>query len=154
MKNMKIYVNEKLNPAKLMSFIKCKKMDEYLVDKINRIDIYSKEGIFHINEKNTYKQNIQSEEIENKIINKVNYLIYTSVVDKKIVYQIPHEHINLPLIILKYTLTYNSPWKLIIECINEENIKPIDYYFEIDSKIDYDISNFATDSSVFLSMLN
>jgi len=156
-----IYVNEKLNPAKLLSFIKSKKMEQYLVDKINRVDVYSKEGIFHINENNTYKQYIQSEEVENKIINNVNYLIYKSVVEKTHVYQIPYDHINVPSIILKYALTRNSPWKLIIECLNidnEVNIKPIDYYFEIDSKGDYkgdyDISSFATDSSVFLSMLN
>ena len=80
-------------------------------------------------------------------------------------YQIPSDHINVHSIILKYALNRNSPWKLIIECINidnGDNIKPIDYYFEIDSKSDsksnykgdYDISNFATDSSVFLSLLN
>jgi hypothetical protein len=160
-----IYVNEKLNPAKLLSFIKSKKMEQYLVDKINRIDVYSKEGMFHINESNTYKQYIESEEVENKIINNVNYLIYKSVGEKKLVYQIPSDHINVHSIILKYALNRNSPWKLIIECINidnGDNIKPIDYYFEIDSKSDsksnykgdYDISNFATDSSVFLSLLN
>lgn len=151
---MKIYINEKLNSSKLLSFIKSKKMDEYLVDKINKIDVYSKEGIFYINENNTYKLSIKSEEVENKIINNVNYLIYKSVEEKKLVYQIPHEHINVSSTIFKYALTHNSPWKLIIECLNEDNIKPIDYYFEIDSKIDYDISNFVPDSSVFLSMLN
>jgi hypothetical protein len=129
-------------------------MEQYLVDKINVIDIYSKEGIYQINENNTYKIYIESEEVENRIINNVNYLIYKSVVEKKLVYQIPVEHINLHSIILKYSLTRKSPWKLIIECINVDNIKPINYYFEIDSKIDYDINNFVPDSSVFLSMLN
>lgn len=150
-----IYVNEKLNLLKVSNFIKSKKMEPYLIDKINRIEVYSKEGIFHINENNTYKVYIQSEESENKIIGNVNCLIYKKDVEKKLVYQIPHEHINVSTIIFTYSLLRNSPWKLIIECVNadnENNIKPIDYYFEID--YDYDISNFATDSSVFLSMLN
>jgi hypothetical protein len=150
-----IYINEKLNLLKLSNFIKSKKMEQYLIDKINRIDVYSKEGIFHINENNTYKVYIKSDEVENKIIDNVNCLIYKTDIEKKIVYQIPHEHINVSTIIFKYALSRNSLCKLVIECVNpenEHNIKPIDYYFEID--YDYDISNFATDSSVFLSMLN
>ena len=151
---MKIYIDEKWNPAKLLNFVKSKQMEEYLVDKINIINIYSKEGIYEINENNTYKVYITSEESENKIIDNVNCIIYKSVVDKKLVYQLPNEHINVPTLILKYSANLKLPFKLVIECVNVDNLKPIDYYFEIDPKIEYNISNFVQDSSVFLSLLN
>ena len=151
---MKIYIDEKWNPSKLLNFVKSKKMDEYLLDKINIINIYTKEGIFEVNENNTYKVYITSEESENKIINNVNYIFYKSIVDKKLVYQIPNEHINVPTLILKYSANPKLPFKLVIECVNGDNLKPVDYYFEIDPKIEYNISNFVQDSSVFLSLLN
>jgi hypothetical protein len=151
---MKIYIDEKWNPAKLLNFVKSKQMEEYLVDKINIINIYSKEGIYEVNENNTYKVYITSEESENKIIDNVNCIIYKSVVDKKLVYQLPNEHINVPTLILKYSANLKLPFKLVIECVNVDNLKPIDYYFEIDPKIEYNISNFVQDSSVFLSLLN
>ena len=151
---MKIYIDEKWNPSKLLNFVKSKKMEEYLVDKINIINIYTKEGIFEVNENNTYKVYITSEESENKIINNVNYIFYKSIVDKKLVYQIPNEHINVPTLILKYSANPKLPFKLVIECVNGDNLTPVDYYFEIDPKIEYNISNFVQDSSVFLSLLN
>lgn len=151
---MKIYIDEKWNPSKLLNFVKSKKMEEYLVDKINIINIYSKEGVYEVNENNTYKVYITSEESENKIINNVNYIFYKSVVDKKLVYQLPNEHINVPTLILKYSANPKLPFKLVIECVNGDNLKPVDYYLEIDPKIEYNISNFVQDSSVFLSLLN
>jgi len=151
---MKIYIDEKWNPSKLLNFIKSKKMEEYLVDKINIINIYSKEGIYEVNENNTYKVYITSEESENKIIDNVNCIFYKSIVDKKLVYQLPNEHINVPTLILKYSANPKTPCKLVIECVNQDNLKPVDYYFEIDPKIEYNISNFVQDSSVFLSLLN
>lgn len=161
---IKIYVNKKLNPSKLTSFLKSKNMEQYLIDKINIMNIYSREGHYQINENNTYRLFNTSEKVENKIINNVECLIYKSVVDKKSVYQIPCEHITVPTIIFKYTLNNNLPYNLIIECIpNDKNtakevmydeLKPIDFYFEINKEIDYDILNFMQDSNVFLSMLN
>ena len=35
-----------------------------------------------------------------------------------------------------------------------DELKPINYYFEINKEVDYDILNFMQDSNVFLSMLN
>jgi hypothetical protein len=160
MKNMKIYVNDKINSIKVTSFLKSKKMEQYLIDKTNVINIYSREGIFQVIENNTYKTFIQSEEIENKIINNVNCLIYKSLLDKKKVHQIPFDHIIIPSIIFKYSLSNNSQCNLIIECIQNQmtekpdELKPINYYFEINKEVDYDILNFMQDSNVFLSMLN
>jgi len=151
---MKIYIDGKWNPSKLLNFVKSKKMEEYLVDKINIINIYSKEGVYEVNENNTYKVYITSEESENKIIDNVNCIFYKSVVDKKLVYQLPNEHINVPTLILKYSANHKLPFKLVIECVNVDNLKPVDYYFEIDQKTEYNISNFVQDSSVFLSLLN
>lgn len=166
---MKLFIKDILNSKKLLSNIKQKKMEKYLSEKENVIDIYSKEGIYQIDSNNTYKLIIKSEEVEQKMINNIEYLIDKSVVEKKQVFQIPTDHVKMPLIILKYSLNNNSPCKLIVECldnnnksnntnttseINYDTLKPINSYFEINSNIENDILNFMQDSNVFLSMLN
>ncbi len=154
---MKIYINEKINLSKLSNLLKEKKLDKYLENKSNILKIYSKEGIYEINENNTLKWKITEGDIENKKINDIDCLIDYTQIKKEDVCQIPFEHITIPLSILTYSLNEKSHFKLIIECIqiknNNENLKPINFYFQINEKINNQIINFMQDSSVFLSML-
>jgi hypothetical protein len=154
---MKIYIQEhKENMIdKLFCSKKLRNIDKYFVNKRIINKIYSKEGIYEINNK-TYKLIPVSESIkmvslkcENK---EFNLLIDYSKIEKKNMFKIPYEHVCIPLVISTYTM-HNKFLKLIIECINNyegEEPKVIDYYFE------YDIENNQIpieDINVFLSLL-
>ena len=171
---MKIYIQEesgfflakkdkKNNITKIIE-----KLDKYLINKENIIDIYSKQGIYQINENKIHKLNIKTEKHHENILIKnedgknVILLIDDSIIEKEVVYQIPYDHVNIPLCVHKYSLN-NKPNKskntitLVIEFIqnNKGTLNPINYYFEYNSIIGDNISNIPTeDINVFLSLLN
>jgi hypothetical protein len=149
-----------------------KKIEPYLVDKQHVIDIYSKEGIYQVNDNTTHKLYIKSEKIHNDIIlqrpddKTVTLIIDDSIIEKEITHQIPFEHVTIPLTIHRYSL--NKKVKnnthglvLVIEFIDsgdKENMRPINYYFEHrqpnNAKFG-DGNNIPTeDINVFLSLLN
>jgi hypothetical protein len=132
------------------------RLNKYLVNKYDVIYLYSKEGIFQVYDNNIFKINIKTEHIENTCIdptnenNNLQLLIDDSVSQKEIVYQLPFDHISIPVSIHTYSLNKYG-LKLIIEF--NENITPINYYFE------YNPTNKNNnlpieDINVFLSLLN
>jgi len=132
------------------------RLNKYLVNKYDAIYLYSKDGIFQVYDNNIFKINIKTEHIEKRYIdptnenNNIQLLIDDSVLQKEIVYQIPSEHISIPVTVHTYSLNKYGV-KLIFEF--NENIKPINYYFE------YNITNKNNnlpieDINVFLSLLN
>ena len=140
-----------------------KKLDKYLINKQTSNDIYSKEGIYQINENQTYKLFIKSEKIHENIVLKtlddriVTLVIDDSVIEKELVHQLPYEHVNIPLTSNIYSLNKNNKLglMLVIEFIqNKDNIKPINYYFECASEIGYSNNLPIEDINVFLSLLN
>ena len=174
---MKLYIQEQNNSSlsildlakdnkNYVKIIKIlEKLNKYLIKKETINDIYSKEGLYQINENKTYKLFVKSEKIHENVIVNTNYgknimlLIDDSVIEKEVVYQIPFEHINIPLTIHTYSLNKNnkSGLVLVLEFIqkDKEHLQPVNYYFEYNSKIDYNINNISIeDINVFLSLLN
>jgi hypothetical protein len=180
--NMKIYVEEtslSSSPTQLLHLAKDNKnvskinkilvkLEPYLVKK-NRInDIYSKEGIYQVNENQTHKLFIKSEKNNENLVLKttdnknITLVIDDCVIEKEPVYQIPYEHIIIPLITHTYSLNKKNAYglTLVIEFIDNTNntnntngiAKPINYYFEYNSKNDVNIP--LEDINVFLSLLN
>jgi hypothetical protein len=184
---MKIYVEEEypssrsslLHLAKDKNSTKLNKMltklEPYLIKKTHTIDIYSKQGMYQVSENQTYKMYIKSEKNhKNIVLNKndkndkndknITLVIDESVIEKEIVHQLPYDHINIPLIVQKYSLNKNTKNMngifLVIEFIdntnNNENANanamPINYYFEYNSQNGNNMP--LEDINVFLSLLN
>jgi hypothetical protein len=99
---------DKKNTAKINKIIV--KLEKYLIKKQNVIDIYSRQGIYQINENQTHKLYVKSEKQHENIILKkeddknITLVIDDSVIEKELVNQIPYEHVTIPLIIQKYSL--------------------------------------------------
>ena len=152
---MKVYIKNVFNINKLSSIIVKQSEKVNLIEKKQKLIIYTKEGIYEIDEKNTYKLIMNSENTEKIIINNLDFLLDKTVITKQLTFQIPTEHINVPLLILTYSLEKKNYIKLVIECLVEnEIINPIDFYFIIDIENTSDINNYIEDINVFLSMLN
>ncbi len=159
---MKLFNKNKFDTIKLHTLIKQKKMEKYLVQREKLVDIYSKNGIYQIDDNNTYKLIIKNEETEDLEIDNIKYWMDKTVIEKKLVSQLPNEHLCIPLIKLVYSLNEKAECKFIVECLlnnhNKEatydNLRPFNYYFQINSVLKNDILNYMQDSNVFLSMLN
>ena len=177
---MKIYVEEEsssspssrsslLHLAKDKKSIKLNKiltkLEPYLIKKTHTIDIYSKEGMYQVSENQTYKMYIKSEKNHKNIVldknerddKNITLVIDDSVIEKEPVYQLPYDHINIPLIVQRYSLNKNTKNMngivLVIEFIdNNENAMPINYYFEYNSQNGNNMP--LEDINVFLSLLN
>jgi hypothetical protein len=152
---MKVYIKNIFNKNKLSSIILKKPEKLNLIDKKEKLVVYSKEGIYEIDQKNTYKLIMNLENTEQQIINNLDFWFDKTVATKECTFQIPREHISVALMIFTYSLEKKNYIKLVIECIEEnEIIKPTDYYFKIDIEKSSDIINYIEDINVFLSMLN
>jgi hypothetical protein len=173
---MKIYIEEFISTSSSSQSIlvkdntKVKKLlnnlEAYLFKKQNIIDIYSKEGIYQINENQTHQLYVKTEKIHKNIMLKTNdgknvpLIIDDSVIARELVHQLPFEHVKIPLTIHTYSLNNKNTHGmfLIIEFIEKEGvIKPINYYFEYKQK-NNDSTNCNNipleDINVFLSLLN
>jgi hypothetical protein len=166
---MKIYIqeeggfflakkNKKNNITKIIA-----NLDKYLINKETIIDIYSKQGIYQINDNKIHKLIIKTEKThENTLIKKedgttIILLLDDSIIEKELVHQIPYDHINIPLCIHRYSL-HNKPKNtliLVIEFIQntKEIMIPINYYFEYNS-VNRNNNIPTEDINVFLSLLN
>ena len=163
---MKIYIQEDKLPFLANSNKKkMENLDKYLISEESIIDIYSKQGMYQINDNKTYKLCIKSEKVHKNIViqnNDINdkknvILVFDdSEIIKETVYGIPYEHINIPLIIKKYSLNKNnkSSILLVIEFVKKDTLIPINYYFEYNKKCEENINISTEDISVFLSLLN
>jgi hypothetical protein len=189
---MKIYIHQEKSllssPASPPSFLSLakdtknrnklnkilEKLEKYIISKESIVDIYSKEGIYQVNENQMYKLCIKNEKIhENVVLKKscdddddkqISLLIDDSIIQKDLVHQLPYEHVNIPLTIHKYSLNKNKNKNnkiglltLVIEFIEnkdkKDHLKPINYYFMCDSEIGYNNLPIE-DINVFLSLLN
>jgi hypothetical protein len=148
------------------------RLEKYTISKESIVHVYSKEGIYQVNENQIYKLYVNSEKIHENIVLKthdddddkqITLVIDDSVIEKELVHQIPYDHINIPLTTHIYSLNKNNKnnnynklgLTLVIEFIqnDKENIKPINYYFECASEIGYNNLPIE-DINVFLSLLN
>jgi len=170
---MKIYI-ENYNPNKLMK--KLDKLETYFLMKKDIVEIYCDEGIYIIDNNNCYKRNISNENIVNKTVNGVNYVIDETVITNENVYQIPPDHISINITKFYYGLPNANQFKnqnqnminLVIEGV--KNMKPNydnnydeskydnfllnNFYIEVFFKENIDTILQKEIINVFLSLLN
>jgi hypothetical protein len=162
---MKIYIQENKLPFLANSNKKkLENLEKYLISEESIIDIYSKQGMYQINDNKTYKLYTKSEKVHKNIIiqNDINekkeviLVVDDSEIIKETVYGIPCDHINIPLIIKKYSLNKNnkSSILLVIEFVKKDTLIPINYFFEYNKKYEANNNIPTEDISVFLSLLN
>ena len=170
---MKIYI-ENYNPNKLIK--KLDKLETYFLMKKDIVEIYCDEGIYIIDNNNCYKRNISNENIVNKTVNDVNYVIDETVITNENVYQIPPDHISINITKFYYGLPKANQFKnqnqnminLVIEGV--KNMKPNydnnydeskydnfllnNFYIEVFFKENIDTILQKEIINVFLSLLN
>ena len=171
---MKIYI-ENYNPSKIIT--KMEKLDTYFISKQEVVEIYCDEGIYLINHNNCYKFIVSNENIVNKTLNGVNYVIDESYITKTHAYQIPYDHISINITKIYYGLPYKNNLKnqnqnliyLVVEGVKNmkpnydnnydttnryENFVPNNFYFEVFVKEPIDTILQKEIINVFLSLLN
>jgi hypothetical protein len=125
------------------------------------IQIYSTEGNMIIDNKNTYKLNYIDKNIIKleKYFKNYDLVIDNSIITKEITTQVPQNH--LAILIKKYIFKLNSQSKIKFVVISnntnldkENEIIPIDFYFEFDEELDLHNFFIKEEISEFLSMLN
>lgn len=155
---MKIYIEDNNTILKNLALNKkiLHNIEKYLVDKKIINKIYSKNGFFDINDNKIYSTKIVTDNVDKKKIicekKEFNLLIDNSKLEKRIAFQIPYEHVCMPLIINRYVNNINKNLKLVIEnlysndSISAGDITPINFYFEYSLENNAipieDISNF------------
>ena len=153
------------------------KLDTYFISKQEVVEIYCDEGIYLINHNNCYKFIVSNENIVNKTLNGVNYVIDESYITKTHAYQIPYDHISINITKIYYGLPYKNNLKnqnqnliyLVVEGVKNmkpnydnnydttnryENFVPNNFYFEVFVKEPIDTILQKEIMNVFLSLLN
>uniref|UniRef100_A0A6C0IFC7 Uncharacterized protein n=1 Tax=viral metagenome TaxID=1070528 RepID=A0A6C0IFC7_9ZZZZ len=171
---MKIYI-ENYNPIKLIK--KFDKLDTYFLSKKDIVEIYCDEGIYLIDHNNCYKRIISNENVVNKSLNGVNYIIDETDIKNTDVSQIPPDHISINITKFYFGLPNANNLKnqnqnlinLVIEGVKNmkpnydnnydtqnkyENFLPNNFYFEVFYTENIDVILHKEILNVFLSLLN
>jgi len=162
---MKIFVKN-YDIKSLHKFMKL--LDKYYISSEINIQLYSKEGIFTVDNNNFLKMNTIDKEI---VVVKNYYKSFTLLIDHSInTYensnQLPVEHMAFTLKKCCFATNNKSKIKLIIEGNNdianstnmsfskEYNMVPSNFYFDISDEIDINNDFVKQELNVFLSLLN
>jgi hypothetical protein len=151
---MKIYIDN-YNIENLQK--KIKSLDTYLINKTNKIQAYSDEGIYSVDQNNLYKITYLDKPIKNvKYSDDIDMIIDSSETNITLVNQIPSDALILKLAIYTYQICSNSKIKLVINLTLNKNMeyKPYNFYFDVDDDIDINNPIFNEDINVFLFHLN
>jgi hypothetical protein len=171
---MKIYI-ENYNPSKLIK--KLDSLDTYFLSKKDIVEIYCDEGIYLIDHNNCYKRIISNENVVNKSLNGINYIIDETDIINTDVSQIPPDHISINITKFYFGLPNANHLKnqnqnlinLVIEGVKNmkpnydnnydtqnkyENFLPNNFYFEVFYKENIDVILQKEILNVFLSLLN
>ena len=116
---MKIYI-ENYNPIKLIK--KFDKLDTYFLSKKDIVEIYCDDGIYLIDHNNCYKRIISNENVVNKSLNGVDYIIDETDIRNIDVSQIPPDHISINITKFYFGLP------------NANNLKKKNYLKSVDSR--------------------
>lgn len=168
---MKIYIDD-YNPNDLSD--KLIKLEKYLINSCDYIEIYSDDGIFYIDELGIYKLIIIQDECikYTSAFSNLKFLIDKTKFYKENITSIPLNHINNKIYKNEYKIDIKSKIKLVIEgtidYLNETNLLinnnknklnlfiPNNFYFELSNKDkDININEIFNnnDLNVFLSLL-
>lgn len=151
---MKIYIDN-YNIENLHK--KLKSLDTYLINKINKIEAYSDEGIYSVDQNNVYKITYLDKPIQRvKYTDDIEMIIDSSETKITIVNQMPSDILILKLATYTYQICSKSKIKFVINLILNNNLdyKPYNFYFDVDDDIDINNPIFKEDINVFLFHLN
>ena len=136
-------------------------LKKYLVETITKLEITSNEGEYYIENDNVYKLIINDKKIvvyEN-YYNNLNLLLDSSEIIIVETNHIPNRNIDFALKYFYFSLNNSSKLKFVIKTHDDNiddlnNIKPIDFYFEIGENVEINSIFFKDEINVFLSLLN
>ena len=160
---MRLYIIE-FNMKRLYN--KLHALDNYYVEKKIVHEIYSDEGMYHVNDKNICKLYVTDNytiEIPN-YIDDHNIIIDYSTIHYKEQKQLPPDHILLSTIEYYYQASHRSPIQLVITGNYDPSIDentpdrykyfiPTDFYFEILDRIDVNGQMCKDEINELLSLL-
>lgn len=149
-----------------------KSLDKYYINSESYLELYSKEGIFKVN--NSFvKLNIIDKNVSifENYYKSLTLLVDHSTICYEKVSQLPVDHISLSIKKCYFGTNPKSKLKLVIEYntelnteLNTEvnvfpfsqecNMLPINFYFEILDEIDINNDSIKQELTVFLSLLN
>jgi hypothetical protein len=157
---MRIYIKQyNLNTLQK----KIKQFDKYIQKTSDFIEIYSEEGIYHIDANNIYKLAIIDKPIQQytNYYNDLSLIVDYSFSNKIKDSQVPANGIDICVKNIKYSLQTDSKISMILQVdnlTNRDESNVIDLYFEINNKEceEIDLNNYfiKNELNVFLSLLN
>jgi hypothetical protein len=150
---MKLYIDH-YDLSQALSKKKC--FDTlFHVKKRNLIEIYSKEGIFQIDETNIIKMNYLDKPIVRVpyFLQKIDILVDKSITETSLVKQIPFDHISIQTEKYEYSLKEISTIKCVFILTSEEQTM-YDFYFDVPDDTDIHNPFFQKEINVFLFQLN
>lgn len=151
---MKIYI-ENYNIEKIYKNLAS--FNNYLINKTNKIDVYSDEGVFSIDQNNIYRITYLDKPTKKvKYSENINMIIDLSETKTTIVNQIPVNYTILNTLTQNYQINARSKIKFVIDFVLTKNMeyKPYNFYFDVSDDIDINGVIFKEDINVFLFHLN
>ena len=148
---MKIYINN-FNVTIINNI--ANKFKTNLVKTYTYIHLYTNEGIYMIDNKNTYLVTITDKDIKiyNNYYNNISFIVDSSIYDKNKVTSINgNDHLSFQIHKYIYKINTSSVVQMIIEYSNKI---PNDIYFEINKDVDINDDLIKKEIIEFLSGLN
>lgn len=120
---MKIYISN-YEPYHLSEILQT--LEKYYTETELKYELYSEEGIYIANDKNTFKLKINMDKTEKiqKYIGDWDVWVDNSDIQYEIAYQVPPDAINIPVVSIEFKLHKNAKTKLIVEgCYDLNNLR-------------------------------
>lgn len=150
---MKIYISN-YEPNQLSEILIT--LDKYYTDTELKYELYSEEGIYIANDKNTFKLKINMDKTEKiqKYIGDWDVWVDSSDIKYEIAYQVPPDAINIPVVSFEFKSHKNAKTKLVVEGSYDMNVLRLltktnkykgfivkNFYFEVDNTKNINIQN-------------
>jgi hypothetical protein len=151
---MKIYI-ENYNTEKIHKNLGL--FNSYLINKTNRIEVYSDEGVFSIDQNNTHRISYLDKPIKRfKYSENIDMILDVSETKTTVVNQIPINYTMLNILTHNYQINARTKIKFVIDFILTKNTdyKLYNFYFDVADDIDIYSPLFKEDINVFLFHLN
>jgi hypothetical protein len=152
---MKIYLKQRQDLSTWLA--KVPSLPKYYLRSKQQWEMYSPEGIFHIDRQQVYKLEVSHEKQETiETSNHLPLLIDYSIITRELVYQLPPDHISQWIHYDFYQCSHSIPnLTFILKFLENKGSRVlIDFYFEVDdNNIDPKNSWFLGEIHSFLSKI-
>ena len=150
---MRIFINN-YSLSKLSTCISSLK--KYLIDTKTILEISSDEGEYYIDNLKVYKIHVDDEDavIYTNYCADINLIVDYSRINLIETNQITNFNVELLYKYYYFALNKSSKIKFVIKSLDEVNIIPNDFYFEIEGEVEIDDLFVKNEIIGFLSMLN